>query len=365
MKRILVAMSGGVDSSAAAALLQEQGYALEGAYMKNWINEDHVLGECPWEEDVRDAQAVANHIGIPFRVVNLMEEYRRRVVDYLLQGYSEGVTPNPDVMCNREIKFGAFLKYALAEGFEGIATGHYAQILDPGTLQAALLEGADASKDQSYFLALLQQEQISKALFPIGHLLKSEVRAKAKAWGLPTATKKDSQGICFIGKVKMADFLHAYVQDKPGPIVDTEGKILGQHRGLHFYTLGQRKGIRVASNSHGNAYVVVAKRAEDRALVVAFEGPDSPGLYASSCRVGQISFTGQPLSGEISLLCKPRYRAKSVPAKVSFQSADTANIIFDTPQRALTPGQICALYEGTRLVGGGIFQKIDPLPSAS
>jgi len=356
--KVLAAMSGGVDSSVAVALLLEAGYEVEGAYMKNWINEDNILGECPWEEDIRDARAVAEKLGIPFRIVNLIEAYRSRVVDYLLAGYQAGITPNPDVMCNREIKFGVFLQYALANGFDAVATGHYARLEKSENGEICLLEGSDKNKDQSYFLALLRQEQIARVLFPIGHLKKSEVRARAGVLGLSTATKKDSQGICFIGKVKMGDFLRAYVPDDPGPVYDTSGKKLGDHPGLHHFTLGQRKGIRIASNSHGEAWVVVAKRAADKALIVAFDRPDSPGLYAESCRLESLSFCGQPLTGTCEVLCRPRYRAKATPATITFSENGSATLVFHTPQRALTPGQICAFYQGERLLGGGFFSEI-------
>ena len=258
MERILVAMSGGVDSSVAALLLKQQGFEVVGAYMKNWINEDNVIGDCPWMQDIVDARAVADQLGIEFRVVNLMEDYRRLVVDYLLDGYQRGLTPNPDVMCNREMKFGVFAKYAQAEGFTALATGHYARrvensseveradprahkhsnTLNPTHAPFSLLEGLDPNKDQSYFLALLSQEQLRFAHFPIGHLPKPELRALAADAKLVTATKKDSQGICFIGQVKMADFLTAYVPEHPGPIIRaTDGKIIGEHRGLHYYTM--------------------------------------------------------------------------------------------------------------------------------
>jgi tRNA-specific 2-thiouridylase len=246
-------MSGGVDSSVAALLLRQQGVSVQGAYMKNWINEEEVLGDCPWQQDIEDARAVAESLGVPFRVVNLMDAYRSKVVAYLLQGYESGVTPNPDVMCNREIKFGVFLEYARAQGFNAVATGHYARRRQRVDGSWDILEGLDKSKDQSYFLALLRQEQIAAARFPVGDLHKSEVRQLAAQRTLVTATKKDSQGICFIGNVRMADFLRAFVPDKPGPIKNLTGALLGAHRGLHLYTLGQRRGIGVPSNTPSEA----------------------------------------------------------------------------------------------------------------
>ncbi|MDR1190235.1 MAG: tRNA 2-thiouridine(34) synthase MnmA [Verrucomicrobiales bacterium] len=360
MAKILVALSGGVDSSVAAALLLEQGHTVSGAYMKNWINEENIAGDCPWQQDIADASAVADRLGIPFRVVNLMREYRARVVSYLLAGYEAGVTPNPDVMCNREMKFGVLLDYALAQGFDCVATGHYARKVADGDGAFDLWEGADQNKDQSYFLALLRQRQVARALFPVGDLPKPEVRRLAEKFGLPTAAKKDSQGICFIGAVKMADFLRKFIPDQPGPIVNLDGQRLGEHRGLHLYTLGQRKGIRVASNTPNQAYVVLGKRVADNALVIGFDRPDTPGLYATECTVSGLSFINRPLTVSAGIEAKPRYRAQR--QRVTFMpstSADgTARLRFQQPQRALAPGQICALYDGEKLLGGGIFTEI-------
>ncbi|MBV9273523.1 MAG: tRNA 2-thiouridine(34) synthase MnmA [Verrucomicrobia bacterium] len=357
-EKVLVGMSGGVDSSVAALLLQKRGVALEGAYMKNWINEEGVLGDCPWQQDVEDGRAVAQKLGIPFRVVNLMQAYRAKVVDYLLHGYESGITPNPDVMCNREIKFGVFLQFALEQGFTAVATGHYARRRRRPNGTWDILEGVDKTKDQSYFLALLRQEQIAAARFPIGDLHKSEVRRLAGDYGLVTATKKDSQGICFIGNVKMSDFLRAFVPDRPGPILNRSGALLGEHRGLHYYTLGQRRGIRVPSNTPSEAYVVVEKRSATNELIVAFDRPDSEGLYASRCRVASLSFTNDEIAAFATIGAKPRYRAKAARVRFEPVDQDVAILEFAQPQRALTPGQICALYDGEVLLGGGIFEEI-------
>jgi tRNA-specific 2-thiouridylase len=372
MERILVGMSGGVDSSVAALLLKQQGFEVVGAYMKNWINEDNVIGHCPWMQDIEDARAVADKIGIEFRVVNLMQDYRRLVVDYLLDGYQRGLTPNPDVMCNSRVKFGVFAEYARREGFTALATGHYAQrkqggARPPGGLSPSgpsgpalplygIFEGADPNKDQSYFLALLSQAQLRDARFPIGHLLKPELRQIAADAQLPTAHKKDSQGICFIGEVKMADFLTAYVPPHPGPIIRaTDGKVLGQHRGLHYYTIGQRKGIGIPSNTDNEAYVVTGKRVADHALLVAFDGPTAPGLWTDECRVHSLSFISEAITKPQRLECRVRYRDPRVAIDFVPAGDDTALIKFDTPQRALASGQIMAFYQGTQLLGGAVF----------
>lgn len=357
--RILVAMSGGVDSSVAAAMLLEQGHEVVAAYMKNWINEENILGDCPWQQDIKDARAVSDRLGIEFRVVNLMRDYRERVVKYLLDGYQQGVTPNPDVMCNREIKFGVFLDYALEQGFEAVATGHYAQVSQVPGEPSRIWRGLDNNKDQTYFLALMRQHQAHKALFPIGELRKADVRARAAALGLTTAGKKDSQGICFIGQVKMSDFLAAFVPDSPGEMVTPDGRRLGMHRGLHLYTLGQRKGLGVASNVYKEAYVVVEKRQATRELVLAFDHPDTPRLYARAATVGSLSWVGDGIKSPHRLQAQPRYRCPGQDANVEEAGAEHLKVIFDHPQRALSPGQICAFYDGEELLGGGIFGEID------
>jgi tRNA-specific 2-thiouridylase len=328
--------------------------------MKNWINEDNIAGDCPWMQDIEDARSVADKLGVEFRVVNLMRDYRERVVEYLLEGYRSGVTPNPDVMCNREIKFGVFLKYAQEHGFEYVATGHYARVRHEAEC-SRILRGLDPGKDQTYFLALMQQQQAQHALFPIGEMLKADVRAKATALGLSTAAKKDSQGICFIGQVKMSDFLRAYVPDEPGHIVTQEGKRVGEHRGIHLYTLGQRKGLGVPSNTYQEAYVVVEKRLATRELVVAFDHPDTPRLYSSRCTVTSLTWMHGEPGPSTRMHVQPRYRCPGQPSLVESAGEGRVQVTFDNPQRAIAPGQICAFYDGDELLGGGIFERIESL----
>jgi tRNA-uridine 2-sulfurtransferase len=283
------------------------------------------------------------------------------VVNYLLEGYARGLTPNPDIMCNREIKFGVFRDWAKANGFSAVATGHYARRIESrlassGEPSFELHEGADKNKDQSYFLALLSQQQLQDARFPIGHLPKPELRRLAREAGLATAEKKDSQGICFIGEVKMQDFLRVYVPDAPGPIVRAnDGRKLGQHRGLHFYTLGQRKGIGVPSNTDHEAYVVVGKRAADRALLIAFDHPEAPGLFQREVRVHSLNWIGEPVTHSRPLEGRVRYRDPRVPLHFTPEGGETALVSFADPQRGLASGQILAFYEGERLLGGGVY----------
>ncbi len=358
MAKVLVGLSGGVDSAVAAALLIEQGHEVAAGYMKNWINAEGIPGDCPWEQDIEDAHAVAQTLGIEFRVIDLIDAYLQRIVDYLIEGYRSGITPNPDVWCNREMKFGVFLDYALAQGFEHVATGHYARRRDLTDGSAAILRGADPNKDQSYFLALMTGFQAEHALFPTGEMLKPEVRAVARRFHLPVAEKKDSQGICFLGQVKMSDFLRHYVADSPGEIVDVSGKVLGEHRGLHLYTLGQRKGHGVASPRDNMAYVVVGKDVVRNHLVVGWDTPDSTGLYTRECVVGMLSSINEPIATRHTIEAQPRYRSKAEPALMRAHGDGRVRLEFHHPQRAIAPGQICAFYDGGRLLGGGVFESL-------
>lgn len=365
MAKILLGLSGGVDSSAAAALLVQQGHEVVAGYMKNWVNAENIPGECPWEQDIEDALAVSRRLGIEFRVIDLVEQYRERIVNYLIEGYRSGSTPNPDVLCNREMKFGVFLDYALEQGFDTVATGHYARRFVNTSGDAYIQRGLDPNKDQSYFLALMQPAQIQRACFPIGELLKPEVRAIAAAHQLVTANKKDSQGICFIGQVKMSDFLRHYLPDKPGDIVDLDGKVLGQHSGLHLFTIGQRKGHGVASPREGIAYVVIGKDLEKNHLIIGYEGLETEGLYTLGATVSGITNLRQSL--EKRCFVQPRYRAPAVKASCVHLDPHTVKIEFDEPVRALALGQICAFYaeDDITLLGGGFVIQTEKSNSPS
>ena len=354
--RVLVALSGGVDSAVAAWQALQHGWNVEAAYMKNWINEENVFGNCPWMQDIEDGRSVADHLGIPFHVLNFMDAYRERIVKYLVDGYARGITPNPDVMCNREMKFGVLLDWALSEGFDAVATGHYCRRMEDGDAQR-LLEGLDPNKDQSYFLCMLRPDQLQRARFPIGHLPKPEVRVLARKAGLPNADKKDSQGICFIGEVKINDFLEKFIPESPGPIVDLQGRRLGEHHGLHRYTLGQRRGIGIPSNTDNEFYVVIAKRMETNELVVAFESARAEAIWHPEIRLHQISWlAGEPLRQREAIEVKVRYRDPRVPALFEPDGIGGARLIFAEPQRALASGQVCALYSGEQVLGGGIYR---------
>jgi len=356
--KLLVALSGGVDSAVAAFLLKREGYAVAGAYMRTWMNEEDadIFGDCAWEEDIRQARAVAAHLGIDFEVVNLIDEYRKKVVAYMVEGYRAGTTPNPDIMCNREMKFGVFRDYAQREGFGAVATGHYCRrVVDAGGT-AAVHEGCDKNKDQSYFLAMVTGGQVRDARFPVGELEKPRVRELARKAGLPNAERKDSQGICFLGKVDIRAFLRQYIPDSPGEIVNAAGTVVGEHRGLHHYTIGQRKGIGVPSNADFEKYVVVGKELETNRLRVAFERPEAPSLYTREARIRGLSFINEPVNEPCLLLARPRYRDPAQAIHFEPDGEGRATVTFEDPQRALAGGQVIALYRGERLLGGGFFE---------
>ena len=351
----MTAMSGGVDSSVAAYILaQGEDVLLEGAYIRTWQHEENVFGDCPAGQEMEDARAVAEQVGIPFQVVNLVKHYREKVVDYLVNGYESGITPNPDILCNREIKFGAFLDIALEAGFDSVATGHYCRKRENADGTHDIIEGADNNKDQSYFLAMLQQEQVQRALFPIGEIAKPQVRKIAREAGFAIADKKDSQGICFLGKVDINEFLGSRLEDEPGQIINHDGQVVGEHRGLHHYTIGQRKGIGVPSNTDNKAYVVIGKDGGLNQLLVSFDDPDAP-IYSKKAIVGPFSFLNQEVAGPTQLLAKPRYRDKSTTVKLIPMDNGHTLVQFKETQRALAPGQIMALYDGDVLLGGATY----------
>jgi tRNA-specific 2-thiouridylase len=357
MAKILVALSGGVDSAVAALLLKRQGHEVHTAYFRTWMNEEGLPfpGECPWEDDIRNAQAVAQHLELPFRIIDLVKDYRETVVNYLVEGYSRGQTPNPDVICNREMKFGVFLRRALQEGYAAIATGHYARRRENADGTFDLVEGVDTQKDQSYFLALLRQEQLAKTLFPVGELTKAQVRQLAQEAHLPNAVRKDSQGICFLGQVPIQAFLERHIPDREGPIVRADGKVIGKHRGLHRYTIGQRKGIGLPSNTDNEYFVVVKKDFATNTLHVAFDKPGTPGLYTKEARASHFSWVNRPITTAQDLLVRVRYRDPAIPAYFDPQPDGSALFHFHEEQRGLASGQLIALYQGSVLFGGGFF----------
>ncbi len=357
-EKIMVALSGGVDSSVAMALLKQQGCDISAAYMKTWMNEEgiDVFGDCPWHQDIADAEACAKHLGVPFESIDFIREYKEQIVEYLVEGYRLGRTPNPDVMCNRKMKFGKFLDYALARGYSAVATGHYCAIRENDDGSRDLVSGADPSKDQSYFLAMITQEQLKRAVFPIGSLLKSQVRDIARMNGLPNSEKKDSQGICFLGKIRIQDFLRHYIPEKPGDIVNAKGKILGIHRGLYNYTIGQRKGIGVPSNTDNKSYVVVAKNFENNTLVIDFDSPAAESLYRSEVFVREINWINRPVEESRELDARVRYRDGLVKIMFTPLPDGRAKIEFNTPQRAIAPGQVLAIHDGETLLGGAFYE---------
>ena len=388
-KRVVVGLSGGVDSSVAAYLLKEQGYEVIGMFMKNWHDDSVTISnECPWLDDSNDAMIVAQHLGIPFQAIDLSKEYKERIVDYMFAEYKAGRTPNPDVLCNREIKFDIFLNAALKLGAEYVATGHYARkgIIEKNGQQVyQLLSGKDPNKDQSYFLCQLTQAQLSKSLFPVGELLKPEVRTIARKIGLVTADKKDSQGLCFVGKVHLPEFLQQQLENKKGKVVEVPatasifnngvqddnlkaitaryeltpelGEVIGEHKGAHYYTVGQRKGLNLGGFEKP---IFVIGTDTDKNIIYTGMGEDHPGLYRKGLFVPgpEEHWIREDMKLSVGesekYLARIRYRQPLTQCTLH-KKADGLYIIFDRPQKSITPGQFVAWYKEEELVGSGVI----------
>ena len=357
-KRIIVGMSGGVDSSVTALLLQQQGYEVQGVFMKNWEGDD-TAEHCAAEDDLRDARQVCETLGIPLQGVNFADQYWDRVFEYFLQEYRASRTPNPDILCNREIKFKAFLDYALTQGADYIATGHYARIGRKGD-RYTLLRGKDANKDQSYFLYTLGQAQLARSVFPIGELEKSRVRELAEAHHLITFNKKDSTGICFIGERDFRAFLKRYLPVQPGEIHMPDGTYLGRHEGLMYYTLGQRQGLGIGGvkGHEGAVWYVAAKDLANNILIVV-DGHDHPLLFSQSLTAIDLHWVaGEPPSLPLVCSAKTRYRQQDAGCTIETAEDDTFVVHFQEPQWAVTPGQSIVFYEDEVCLGGGIINQI-------
>lgn len=361
--RVIVGMSGGVDSSVTALLLKQQGYDVVGIFMKNWDDTDE-FGYCTAEEDAEDVRRVCDQIGIPYYTVNFEKQYFEKVFTYFLDEYKRGRTPNPDVMCNREIKFGEFLQKANELGADYLATGHYARVERTADGETKLLRGIDSNKDQTYFLCALDQRQLAKAMFPIGHLPKPEVRRIAEEAGLYTAKKKDSTGVCFIGERNFKEFLSGYLPAQQGEMIDIRtGESKGRHDGLMYYTLGQRQGLGIGGSGNGEPWFVADKDLE-RNILYVIQGEDHSSLYSTGLTASGFNWISPKLpEGSVRCTAKFRYRQTDQGVSVTLGSDGTAEIVFDKPQKAITPGQAVVLYDGDICLGGGtidIVHKIDP-----
>jgi len=366
-KRVVVGLSGGVDSAVSAYLLKQQGHEVIGIFMKNWEDDDD-SEYCSSNVDFVDAAAVADVIGIEIEHVNFAAEYKDRVFAEFLREYQGGRTPNPDILCNAEIKFKAFLDHAFALGADKIATGHYARVREVAAAQGSefqLLKGLDPSKDQSYFLHRLNQSQLAKTLFPVGELHKTEVRRIASDIGLPNAKKKDSTGICFIGERPFREFLNRYIANAPGPIKDARGRTLGTHVGLSFYTLGQRQGLGIGGVKEKGAqrgggehtpWFVARKDLPNNTLYVV-QGHDHPWLLSSQLNADDLSWCGRASPAPGRYAAKTRYRQNDAPCVLDYNSDGELMLSFDDPQWAVTPGQSAVLYDGEVCLGGGVISS--------
>ena len=355
--RVVVGLSGGVDSAVTALLLKDQGYDVHGLFMSNWEEDD---GYCTAAQDFQDARAVARELAIPLHRVSFAQGYRERVFAHFLREQRAGRTPNPDVLCNREIKFGLALPYAHRLGADFLATGHYAQIL-VGSAGAELHKARDPDKDQSYFLCAVPMSELARTLMPLGTLLKAEVRERARRAGLPVFDKPDSTGICFIGERPFRDFLARYLPSEPGAIETPDGERLGTHRGLAFYTLGQRAGLAIGGRRGGSEepWYVAQKDTARNALIVV-QGHDHPLLSSRALSTETMHWLSEPRADHSRCTVKVRYRQADQAATIETLVRGAVRIVFDEPQRAVTPGQYAVVYDGERCIGGGVIEACEP-----
>lgn len=357
-KKVVVGMSGGVDSSVSAYILKEQGYDVVGVFMKNWEEKDE-SGHCTSEQDYEDVIKVCEQLEIPYYSINFVKEYWDKVFTYFLDEYKKGRTPNPDIMCNKEIKFKVFLEYAYDLGADYVATGHYARTRLEGD-KKLLLRGVDNNKDQTYFLSQLNQKQLKDILFPVGDLEKSEVREIAKKINLATAQKKDSTGICFIGERNFKKFLSQYLPAQKGKMIDLEGNVKGEHQGLMHYTIGQRHGLGIggSKDNDGEAWYVCGKNLKKNILYVC-QGFHNEALYSDSLFASSLSFTADNnLGQEFECTAKFRYRQPDTKVKVKVLEKDKVEVIYDEPVRAVTPGQAVVFYQDEVCLGGAIIDEV-------
>ena len=363
--KVIVGLSGGVDSAASVIRLKEECYNVEAIYMRNWdsaLNND-LLGNptvmdevCPQEKDYQDAVKVASKLGITLHRVDFIQEYWDSVFEYFLSEYRKNRTPNPDILCNKEIKFKAFLKKAFELGADYIAMGHYARVIhDEKNNKHYLLRGIDANKDQTYFLSQLSSAQLAKALFPVGDMLKPDVRALAQKYGLEVATKKDSTGVCFIGERNFKEFLMNYIPANPGDIIDTKGNIVGHHDGVMYYTIGQRHGLGIGGP--GDAWFVCGKDAKTNHLIVG-QGQETELLYANRVLVRNINIINERFENGTVMSAKFRYRQNDVKVKVNWIDDDTLEVLTFEPTKAITPGQACVFYDNEYCLGGGTIDEV-------